>query len=76
MLESYCLFALWVQSDPLVQVLSLTHEAQKAQGECKIIQMEKHTWVLTETLLKVQLPQQRSEVAILQCIELTSAVEG
>lgn len=29
----------------------------------------------TETLLRVQFPQQRSEMAILQCIEPTSAVE-
>lgn len=29
----------------------------------------------TETLLKVQFPQQRSEMAILWYIELTSAVE-
>lgn len=43
--------------------------------DCKIIQMEKYTWVLTETLLEVQFPQQRSEMAILQCIELTSALE-
>lgn len=29
----------------------------------------------TETLLNVQFPQQRSEMAILWCIELTSAAE-